>query len=67
MLSQEKAEARRREARSTAGEMMLERKRVWEEVRVSTREMKDKIISDNVIPSLRMFLEHQGTGLAGRL
>ena len=65
MLSQERPPASRREERSTAGEMMLERNRVWEEVTVSTRDRKDNMMSSNVMTSRRMFLEHQGEARAG--
>ena len=69
MLSQERPPASRREERSTAGERMLDRNRVLEEVTTSTRDRKDSIMSRKVMTSLSMFLEHQGEGraLAGRV
>ena len=64
MLSQERSPTIRREERSRAGEIMSDKNRVLEEVRVSTRLSRDNIAISAVIPSLRMFLELQGTGLA---
>ena len=61
-LSQERIPASRREVRSTPGEMMSARKRVREEVKVMTREARERIAIRRLMASLAMFLEHQGTG-----
>ena len=62
-FSQEKTPANNTELRSTAGEMMSDRKRVLEEVKVMTRDAMEVIDKRKVMASLAMFLEHQGTGL----